>query len=292
MNLYYVLFVVTYLVLHAVLDLVLLVLYPYELLFDPIHRRVIFKVFWFYNRCVARLFFRTKISGFRMSDVEEPVIFVCNHQTLWDHVFCYLFGKNTPHTMMKGSIRNYPLIGFTVRAIDSLFVYSRKPGAPDTEKDPRNAEALRKAENLLRNGVSLQIFPEGTRRWKQHQEYANIDANAAGTPSKSEQLVRMREQALDEDPASIGPFKAGAFKLAMDTGVKIVPLLMEMRHLINDENMVAHRGTMRLHILDPVDPKQFSDVESLTTHVHDVMQEQFRNVVTDIDAPLIQSHAK
>ena len=287
MNLYYVLFVVTYLVLHAVMDLALLVLYPYELLFDPIHRRAIFKVFWFYNWCVAKLFFHTKISGFPMSAVEEPVIFVCNHQTLWDHVFCYLFGKNTPHTMMKGSIRHYPLIGFTVRAIDSIFVYSRKPGTPDTEKDPRNAEALRKAENLLRNGASLQIFPEGTRRWKQHNEYANIDANTAGTPSKNEQLARMREQALDEDPASIGPFKAGAFKLAMDTGVKIVPLLMEMRHLINDQKMVAHRGTMRLHILDPVDPKQFSDVETLTTYVHDIMQEQFRNVVTDIDAPLI-----
>jgi len=284
MNLYYVLFVVTWLLLHAVVNVIFLVLYPYVMLTDPLHRRLVFKVFWFYNRCVTSLFFHTKLTGYSLDDIEEPVIFVCNHQTLWDHVFCFLLGKHNPRTMMKASIRFYPLVGLTVRVIDSIFVYPRKPNAL---KDPRNVEALHKAENLLRQGVSLQIFPEGTRRWKQQREYATFNVHSGGSPSENEELVRIVEQATDEDPTSIGYFKIGAFKLAMDTGVKVVPLVMEMRHLINDQQLRAQRGTMRLHALEPVDPKQFRDVESLANHVHKVMQDQFRIIVSEVDAPLM-----
>ena len=279
MNLWYFVFVAFYLIVHVPLLLVLAVLYPYEQLFDRVRRRATYRAFWIYARIVTAPFFGTKVTGKPMDEIEEPVVFVCNHQTAWDHVFSFLYRKNMPHVMMKASVGNYPCIGLSVRAMDSIFVYTRQPdqGKPD----PRNAIAIQKAKDLLQNKVSVAIFPEGSRRFMQFHDYKE--------PMKKPGLEYMREQALKREPNSIGPFRVGAFKLARETHTKIVPLVMETRHLLNDRLREARRGTMLLHVGEPIDPDEFSSEEDLIRYVHGYMEEQLAKLQLSLDANLILS---
>jgi 1-acyl-sn-glycerol-3-phosphate acyltransferase len=98
--------------------------------------------------------------------------------------------------------------------------------------DRRNAkaamESLKEVERQLVNGVSTVIFPEGTR-------------------SKD---------------GSIGRFKRGAFQIALDLGLPVIPLsLSGCYEVLPKGKPYVHRHPVHMHIGEPIDLKQFKDAE-------------------------------
>jgi len=100
----------------------------------------------------------------------------------------------------------------------------------------------------LRRGSSLMIFPEGTRS----------------------EDTRMKR------------FKDGAFKLAIETGVPIIPIVVEGTGYALPKKGFIFRGFHRIevHVLNEIPPESFKDHNpgSLSTHVRDLMIDQLDKI--------------
>ena len=98
--------------------------------------------------------------------------------------------------------------------------------------DRRNAkaalESLKEVEKQLTNGVSTVIFPEGTRSLN----------------------------------GEVGRFKRGAFQIALDLGLPVIPLSLNgCYEVLPKGKPFVHRHPVHMHIGEPIDLKQFKDAE-------------------------------
>lgn len=113
---------------------------------------------------------------------EASYVFVANHQGAFDIFLIYGFLGRNFKWMMKKSLRNTPFIGKACEAAGHIFV--------DKSGPKKVQETIERARNVLQNGTSLVVFPEGARTW-------------------------------DGEMIS---FKKGAFQLANDLKLPIVPI--------------------------------------------------------------------
>ena len=87
-------------------------------------------------------------------------------------------------------------------------------------------ESLKEVEKQLVNGVCTVIFPEGTRSLN----------------------------------GEVGRFKRGAFQIAWDLGLPIIPLSLDgCYEVLPKGKPFVYRAPVHMHIGDPIDLKQFSD---------------------------------
>jgi HAD superfamily hydrolase (TIGR01490 family) len=106
----------------------------------------------------------------------------------------------------------------------------------DRQDNAQARKALEPAVQKLRDGISLVIAPEGTR---------------SATPA-------------------LGPFKKGAFHVAMQAGVPIVPIVIRNSgELMWRGATTIHAGTVQIAVLPPVATEGW-DAAGLEEHVHGV----------------------
>src|SRR5215510_2909012 len=106
----------------------------------------------------------------------------------------------------------------------------------DRQDHAQARKALEPAVQKLRDGISLVIAPEGTR---------------SATPA-------------------LGPFKKGAFHVAMQAGVPIVPIVIRnSSELMWRGATTIHAGTVQIAVLPPVATDGW-DAAGLDEHVHEV----------------------
>lgn len=99
-------------------------------------------------------------------------------------------------------------------------------------------EIMQPAVDRLKNGLSIVIAPEGTRSL---------------TPK-------------------LGRFKKGAFHLAMQAGVPIVPVVIRNDYELMVRNSLIFRpGTVQVCILEPIDVTKWK-VEELSSHINEVRE--------------------
>ena len=130
----------------------------------------------------------------------------------------------------KEELTKVPAIGIFFRTIDI---------AVKRESKISSFKAYQRSNELLKNGKSVVIFPEG-----------GID---------------------DQFPPKLQDFKSGAFRLAIENNVPIVPIIIQnaWEILFDDGKKRGSRpGIVHIDILDPIDTRQyaeqdFDDVEKL-----------------------------
>ncbi len=106
----------------------------------------------------------------------------------------------------------------------------------DRQDNAQARKALEPAVQKLRDGISLVIAPEGTR---------------SATPA-------------------LGPFKKGAFHVAMQAGVPIVPIVIRNSgELMWRGATTIHAGTVQVAVLPPVAAEGW-DPAGLDEHIHEV----------------------
>jgi putative phosphoserine phosphatase/1-acylglycerol-3-phosphate O-acyltransferase len=105
--------------------------------------------------------------------------------------------------------------------------------------DPKAAiETLRKIEGLARKGLSVLIAPEGTRL----------------------------------DTTEVGPFKKGPFRIAMATGIPIVPIVIRNAEVIAERNSSTFNpGTVDVAVFPPI-PVDDWTTENLEERIAEVRQ--------------------
>src|SRR5918996_2244910 len=107
-----------------------------------------------------RIYFqRIEVTGVEHVPLETPVIFVLNHpNALVDPVFLFSLAPRPVSFLAKAPLFRMPVIGYLVKALDSLPVYRRQDEGQDVT---RNEETFTAARKLLAKGGTIAICPEG-----------------------------------------------------------------------------------------------------------------------------------
>lgn len=167
---------------------------------------------WVWCRFMCLLFFiPVKVVG-REENVrkDKNYIFVANHQGMFDIFLLYAFINKNFKWMMKDSLRKVPLLGVACYKTDHIFVNRTTP-----QKD-----IFRKAQKIIKSGLSMSIFAEGTR----------------------------------SDNGKLGRFKKGAFVVANLTQTEIVPIAIDGAYDILPKNcFFAHWSPVTLTFHKPIE---------------------------------------
>lgn len=117
---------------------------------------------------------------------DEAVLFIGNHRSYFDILLTYSRCKRRTGYVAKKEMLSYPLLRTWMKRLYCLFL--------DRDNVREGLKTILQAIEYINNGISVCIFPEGTR-------------------NKGEEL-------------SILPFHAGSFKIAEKSGCAIVPISM------------------------------------------------------------------
>lgn len=115
---------------------------------------------------------------------DQPVLYVGNHRSYFDIVIGYTLIKGECGFVAKKEMERYPLLSTWMRNLHCQFL--------DRENLKEGLKTILSAIDSVKQGVSIWIFPEGTR-------------------SREEGML---------------PFKEGSFKIAEKSGCPIVPVAM------------------------------------------------------------------
>jgi glycerol-3-phosphate O-acyltransferase / dihydroxyacetone phosphate acyltransferase len=112
----------------------------------------------FFRLCLQIYFRRVELMGLSRVPDHGAVIFAANHPNgLVDPLFLLCFAPRPVSFLAKAPLFRYPVIGWFVRAFDSIPVYRKEDGTSGS-----NLETFARARELLHRECSLAIFPEGT----------------------------------------------------------------------------------------------------------------------------------
>ncbi|KAL2213357.1 acyltransferase-domain-containing protein [Sarocladium strictum] len=196
---------------------------------------------WFVARIFKYIMLATTGVTFEIDDPNDylsktrPAIFIANHQTELDVLLLGCMFPKYCSVTAKSSLKNVPFLGWFMRASGTIFI-DRK-----NSKDAR--EAMKgAADEIQKKKQSVFMFPEGTR------SYA-------------------------KEPGLL-PFKKGAFHLAVQAGVPIVPVVVSnYSHILFVKGLVFRSGSIPVKILEPISTKGLTaaDVEELTRATRDSM---------------------
>ena len=175
---------------------------------------------------------KIRIEGREKAQKKTAYVIISNHQSILDILVmnCLKFGFR-----WISKIENYkvPIFGWYLRMAKYIAI--------DRGNKESKAEMLDKSALSLRKGISIMIFPEGTR-------------------------------SADRE---IGPFKLGAFQLALMADKPILPVLVDgTGGILPKKGLIFSGGhIIRIKILEPVNPGSFgtADPEELMTKFRSMM---------------------
>lgn len=163
--------------------------------------------------CTWLTLVRVTVSGRGNIDPHTSYVFVANHQGAYDIFAVYGFLNHNFKWLMKAGLRKFPVIGVACAAAGHVFVDNSSPSAI--------RRTMAKAERTLQGGMSVVVFPEGSRT----------------------RTGRMR------------PFLKGAYQLSMEFGLPVVPVTIDGAFdVLPRGSWLPRPGRIKLTIHPPVDP--------------------------------------
>jgi 1-acyl-sn-glycerol-3-phosphate acyltransferase len=180
---------------------------------------------------------KVRIEGMEHLNGKGPYIFMSNHQGAYD-IFTLL--AHLPYQfkwLAKKELFSIPFFGWTMAAVGYISI--DRGGTRDT------VEAMNEAAQKIRDGMSVVIFPEGSR----------------------------------SPDGSIQPFKKGGFTLAIKSKVPIVPIAISgSRDIMPKDRLTVAPGEIRMFVGHPIEIQHTSlrERESLMKKVRDTISENFK----------------
>ncbi|GAA5803667.1 hypothetical protein HPULCUR_009150 [Helicostylum pulchrum] len=167
----------------------------------------------------------------------QSAIYVCNHQTLMDIVYMGAMFPKSTSVVSKKAIKYYPILGWFMTLSKSIFL-------DRTNREGAIKQARQAAEDIHRKKTSVFIFPEGTR---------------SGV-----------------EKVDLLPFKKGAFYMATQAKVPIIPIVVANYKQIYDPNKKHFGyGSIKIKVLPAIDTKDVDEdsasIEKLVNQVRDKM---------------------
>lgn len=165
---------------------------------------------------IRLLFLPIKVEGREHLKTGQSYVFVANHQGAFDIFIIYGFLQRNFKWMMKHELRHIPFVGYACKCAHHIFVYRQGTG--------KIRKTYEQARNILREGMSLVVFPEGARTF----------------------TGRMRR------------FQRGAFALADELRLPVVPLTINGSFQVMPRNKDFHFAqwhALTLTIHPPIPPQ-------------------------------------
>lgn len=134
---------------------------------------------------------------------DEPVLFIGNHRSYFDILITYSRCRRLTGYIAKKEMLRYPLLRDWMKRLYCLFL--------DRSTPKEGLKTILKAIEYVREGISVCIFPEGTRN--------------------------------DGDELSMLPFHDGSFKIAEKTGCAIIPMSLNNTHAIFEQQFPRIKKT-------------------------------------------------
>ncbi|PTB46196.1 uncharacterized protein TrAFT101_004333 [Trichoderma asperellum] len=165
----------------------------------------------------------------------RPAVFIGNHQTELDVLMLGAIFPKYCSVTAKAQLKRVPFLGWFMSLSGTIFI------------DRKNSQGARSAMDGAANEIktsrqSVYMFPEGTRSY-----------------AKEPMLL---------------PFKKGAFHLAVQSGVPIVPVVVaNYSHVLYVKNLVFNSGKIPVKVLAPIPTTNLTtaDVDELTRSTREVM---------------------
>lgn len=193
----------------------------------------------FWSRAIcALLFVKVEISGLEHIDKKQSCVFVCNHQSMFDVFVIYGWLPVFFKWVMKAELRRIPFVGKACEAAGHIFLNRSNPKAIQ--------RSLEKAEKQLKNGVSVVIFPEGTRTYD----------------------------------GSVKKFKRGAFMIATDLKLPVIPITIDGAfERLKRNSAYVHPGIIRVTVHPAVQIESYlpDKQQQLADDCHDIVVSEMRN---------------
>ena len=163
---------------------------------------------------------KRRVEGLEHIEKDKPFVIVINHQSMVDIMMLYLVPM-TFRWVSKREVYRIPFIGRFLLLHGDITI-DRKQGSKAMRK------VMEKGQMWLGRGVSVSMFPEGTR-------------------SKDGEIHR---------------FKAGAFALAKEAGVGILPVVMDgSTTMFKPSMMVNWRNEFVNRVLPPVTAEEVAQTD-------------------------------
>jgi 1-acyl-sn-glycerol-3-phosphate acyltransferase len=179
---------------------------------------------------------KVKVEGLEHLTGKGPYIFMSNHQGSYD-IFAFL--GHLPFQfkwLAKKELFSIPFFGWVISAAGYISI--------DREGTRETVKAMNEAARKIREGMSIVIFPEGSR----------------------------------SPDGLIQPFKKGGFTLAIKSKVPIVPIAIAgSRDIMPKDKLTASSGKIRMRIDHPIDIQHCSmkDRELLMEQVNRAISKNF-----------------
>jgi len=180
---------------------------------------------------------KVRIEGMEYLKGKGPYIFMSNHQGSYD-IFVLLSCLPFQFKWLaKKELFSIPFFGWTMAAAGYIPI--------DREGSRKTVKAMDEAAQKIRDGMSVVIFPEGSR----------------------------------SPDGSIQPFKKGGFTLAIKSKVPIIPIAIAgSREIMPKDRLTAASGEIRMRMGDPIETQNYSlkDRKFLMEKVNETISKNFR----------------
>lgn len=188
---------------------------------------------------IRSLLLPVKVEGRQHLEKDQSYVFVANHQGSFDIFLIYGFLNRNFKWMMKQQLRKVPFLGFACERSHQIFVDKRGPS--------KIRKTYEQAREILKEGYSVTVFPEGARTFTGH----------------------------------MGLFRKGAFALADELQLPVVPLTIngsfDILPRMRGFNFISwHPLTLTIH--EPIYP-----VGQGPENVDATMRQAYDSVMSSLD---------
>lgn len=175
----------------------------------------------------------------------QPAVMVGNHQSMLDILYLGRIFPPKAAIMAKRELQWTPL-GPWMFMSGAIFV-----DRGNSAKAHKSLEAA--AEEMKREGISLMMYPEGTRH--------------------------------NEEVPTLLPFKKGAFHLAVQAGLPIIPIVCENYWRYYHKGVFG-TGIIKVRVLPPIPTSDLTvaDVTDLSTRVREKMLVALRDISVKVES--------
>lgn len=187
---------------------------------------------------------KASVVGYENIPKNEAVLYVANHNSYFDIIITYSMCPGLTGYISKASIGKIPLLNVWMKRLYCLFM--------DRNDVKQSLKIILQAAEQIKNGISICIFPEGTRG----------------------------------DSAEMMPFKSGSLKMAEKTGCPIVPIAIHnTRSIISDHFPVVCPAHVTIEYGKPIYTRDLPKEEkkALARITQDAIQEMLNHM--EAEAP-------
>lgn len=160
---------------------------------------------------------KTTILGYDRIPKDQAVLYVGNHRSYFDILIIYSLVPGLTGFVAKKEMEKIPFLSTWMRLVNCLFL--------DRKDMKQGLKAILEGIEKLKSGISICIFPEGTRN-------------------------------RNEDELDMLPFKEGSLKMAEKSGCLIIPVAMNHNAEIFESHFPKVKSVHTvIEFGEPIDPK-------------------------------------